>query len=109
MMPSESGREFIVHVPLADEKEIGRMVVERKKRELMSKYASAPLQKEQEEAKDMLSGTPLEEMDGQLPHWWIILDLKLSARRRNDLYSAGIDEIMQSKMAFVTVRHGGSA
>ncbi|MBA0608556.1 hypothetical protein Godav_020759, partial [Gossypium davidsonii] len=40
-------REFVVHVPLPDEKEIERMVVERKKMELLSKYASEGLLEEQ--------------------------------------------------------------
>ncbi|KAH1113854.1 hypothetical protein J1N35_007232 [Gossypium stocksii] len=48
-------REFVVHVPLPDEKEIERMVVERKKTELLSKYASEGLLEEQSEAKDMLN------------------------------------------------------
>ncbi|KAB2037116.1 hypothetical protein ES319_D03G052000v1 [Gossypium barbadense] len=48
-------REFVVHVPLPDEKEIERMVVERKKMELLSKYASEGLLEEQSEAKDMLN------------------------------------------------------
>ncbi|KAE8706914.1 26S protease regulatory subunit 7-like [Hibiscus syriacus] len=48
-------REFIVHVPLPDEKEIERMVVEMKKMELLSKYASEGLMEEQSEAKDLLN------------------------------------------------------
>jgi pre-mRNA-splicing factor ISY1 len=51
----EAGREFVAHVPLPDEKEIERMVLERKKKELLSKYASDTLQVEQEEAKEMLN------------------------------------------------------
>jgi pre-mRNA-splicing factor ISY1 len=51
----EAGREFVAHVPLPDEKEIERMVLERKKKELLSKYASDSLQVEQEEAKEMLN------------------------------------------------------
>jgi pre-mRNA-splicing factor ISY1 len=51
----EAGREFVSHVPLPDE-EIERMVLERKKKkELLSKYASDSLQVEQEEAKEMLN------------------------------------------------------
>lgn len=46
--------EFVVHVPLPDEKEIERMVVEKKKMELLSKYASEDLLEEQSEAKAML-------------------------------------------------------
>ncbi|XP_057950648.1 uncharacterized protein LOC131145525 [Malania oleifera] len=48
-------REFVVHVPLPDEKEIERMVVERKKMELLNKYASESLVEEQFEAKTMLN------------------------------------------------------
>ncbi|XP_043722368.1 pre-mRNA-splicing factor ISY1 homolog [Telopea speciosissima] len=48
-------QEFIVHVPLPDEKEIERMVVEKKKMELLSKYMSENLLEEQKEAKDMLN------------------------------------------------------
>lgn len=47
--------EFVVHVPLPDEKEIERMVVEKKKMELLSKYASEDLLEEQSEAKAMLN------------------------------------------------------
>lgn len=47
--------KFVVHVPLPDEKEIERMVVERKKMELLSKYASEDLMEEQMEAKAMLN------------------------------------------------------
>ncbi|WCJ43010.1 hypothetical protein M5689_023777 [Euphorbia peplus] len=48
-------REFVVHVPLPDGKEIERMVLEKKKMELLSKYASDSLQEEQTEAKSMLN------------------------------------------------------
>eukprot|EP01018_Ginkgo_biloba_P006642 Gb_22077 [translate_table: standard] len=48
-------REFIAHVPLPDEKEIERMVVEKKKQELLSKYTSEHLLEEQVEAKSMLN------------------------------------------------------
>jgi len=48
-------REFIVHVPLPDEKEIERRVLEKKKMELLSKYVSEGLMEEQTEAKDMLN------------------------------------------------------
>eukprot|EP00262_Sarcandra_glabra_P014588 TRINITY_DN4292_c0_g1_i4.p1 TRINITY_DN4292_c0_g1~~TRINITY_DN4292_c0_g1_i4.p1 ORF type:complete len:296 (+),score=55.02 TRINITY_DN4292_c0_g1_i4:120-1007(+) len=47
--------EFVVHVPLPDVKEIERMVVEKKKMELLSKYTSEGLLEEQIEAKDMLN------------------------------------------------------
>ncbi|KAK1403812.1 pre-mRNA-splicing factor ISY1-like [Heracleum sosnowskyi] len=56
IMERESGeKEFMVHVPLPDEKEIERMVVEKKKLELLSKYASEDLLEEQSEAKAMLN------------------------------------------------------
>ncbi|GLU20379.1 hypothetical protein SLE2022_365820 [Rubroshorea leprosula] len=51
----ERQREFVVHVPLPDEKEIERMVVKKKKMELLSKYASEGLLEQQSEAKDMLN------------------------------------------------------
>ena len=52
---SEKEREFVVHVPLPDEKEIERMVLEKKKMELLSKYATEGLLEEQSEAKQMLN------------------------------------------------------
>lgn len=56
MKERESGeKEFMVHVPLPDDKEIERMVVEKKKLELLSKYASEDLLEEQSEAKAMLN------------------------------------------------------
>ena len=48
-------KEFVVHVPLPDEREIERMVVEKKKMELLSKYTSENLLEEQMEAKAMLN------------------------------------------------------
>lgn len=48
-------KEFVAHVPLPDEKEIERMVLEKKKMELLSKYASDSLVEEQTEAKAMLN------------------------------------------------------
>lgn len=51
----EKEKEFVVHVPLPDEKEIERMVLEKKKMELLSKYASENLLEEQTEAKAMLN------------------------------------------------------
>ncbi|XP_021726555.1 pre-mRNA-splicing factor ISY1 homolog [Chenopodium quinoa] len=48
-------KDFVVHVPLPDEKEIERMVVEKKKMELLSKYTSENLLEEQSEAKAMLN------------------------------------------------------
>lgn len=51
----EKEKEFVVHVPLPDEKEIERMVLEKKKMELLSKYASDNLLEKQIEAKAMLN------------------------------------------------------
>ncbi|KAI5672641.1 hypothetical protein M9H77_13005 [Catharanthus roseus] len=51
----EKEKEFVAHVPLPDEKEIERMVLEKKKMELLSKYASENLLEEQTEAKAMLN------------------------------------------------------
>ncbi|KAK3435351.1 pre-mRNA-splicing factor ISY1 homolog [Eucalyptus grandis] len=51
----EKEREFVVHVPLPDEKEIEKMIVEKKKMELLNKYASEELLVEQTEAKEMLN------------------------------------------------------
>lgn len=52
----EKGKEeFVAHVPLPDEKEIEKMVLEKKKRELLSKYTSEGLLEEQQEAKEMLN------------------------------------------------------
>lgn len=51
----EKEREFVVHVPLPDDKEIEKMVVERKKMELLKKYATEEFVEEQNEAKAMLN------------------------------------------------------
>ncbi|KAK1556875.1 hypothetical protein EZV62_027744 [Acer yangbiense] len=48
-------REFVVHVPLPDDKEIEKMVLEKKKMELLNKYATQELMEEQNEAKAMLN------------------------------------------------------
>ncbi|OVA08203.1 Isy1-like splicing [Macleaya cordata] len=52
---SKKEQEFVVHVPLPDEKEIEKMIVEKKKAELLSKYTSENLLEEQTEAKAMLN------------------------------------------------------
>ncbi|XP_062073017.1 uncharacterized protein LOC133777445 [Humulus lupulus] len=52
---SEKEKEFVVHVPLPDDREIERMVVEKKKMELLRKYTSEGLLEEQSEAKQMLN------------------------------------------------------
>ncbi|XP_028763679.1 pre-mRNA-splicing factor ISY1 homolog [Neltuma alba] len=51
----ENERQFVVHVPLPDEKEIERMVLEKKKMELLNKYVSEGLIEEQNEVKSMLN------------------------------------------------------
>ena len=51
----EKQQEFVVHVPLPDDKEIERMVLEKKKMDLLSKYTSDVLLEEQSEAKAMLN------------------------------------------------------
>ncbi|KAI9197782.1 hypothetical protein LWI28_004473 [Acer negundo] len=48
-------REFVVHVPLPDDKEIEKMVLEKKKMELLNKYTTQELMEEQNEAKAMLN------------------------------------------------------
>ena len=48
-------REFVVHVPLLDKKEIERRVLEKKKKDLLSRYTSEGLVEKQTEAKDMLN------------------------------------------------------
>ena len=45
---------FVSYVPLPDEKEIERRVIERRKADLMAQYASDSLQEQQEEAKALL-------------------------------------------------------
>ncbi|KAL0914403.1 hypothetical protein M5K25_014747 [Dendrobium thyrsiflorum] len=52
---SSKQQEFVVHVPLPDEKEIEKMVLEKKKMELLSKYTSDVLMEEQKEAMTMLN------------------------------------------------------
>lgn len=45
---------FIAHVPVPSQKDIEEALLERKKRELLQKYASDALQEEEEEAKKMM-------------------------------------------------------
>ncbi|KAK9929020.1 hypothetical protein M0R45_026130 [Rubus argutus] len=52
---SEKEMEFVAHVPLPDDKEIEKMVLEKKKKDLLSKYASQELLQDQTEAKQMLN------------------------------------------------------
>lgn len=48
--------QFVAYVPLPDQKEIEARVLESKKAQLLSKYASEALQKEQETAKALRMG-----------------------------------------------------
>lgn len=49
------GTQFVAHVPLPDEREIERMVLAKKKAELLKKYASDELVEEEREAKSLLN------------------------------------------------------
>ncbi|KAF8085021.1 hypothetical protein N665_0685s0013 [Sinapis alba] len=51
----EKEREFVVYVPLPDEKEIEKMVLMKKKMELLREYASDDLVEQEKEAKAMLN------------------------------------------------------
>ncbi|KAF3531507.1 hypothetical protein DY000_02042441 [Brassica cretica] len=51
----EKEREFVVHVRLPDEKEIEKMVLLKKKMELLREYASEDLVEQEKEAKAMLN------------------------------------------------------
>lgn len=48
------GGEFLAYVPLPGEEEIKKQVLEKKKADLLAKYASDGLQTEQEEAKELV-------------------------------------------------------
>lgn len=48
-------KEFVVHIPLPDEKKIEKMLVQQKKMELLIKYCSEDLKEEQVETKAMLN------------------------------------------------------
>ncbi|XP_024195075.1 pre-mRNA-splicing factor ISY1 homolog isoform X2 [Rosa chinensis] len=52
---SEKEMEFVAHVPLPDDKEIEKMVLEKKKKDLLSRYVSEELMQDQTEAKQMLN------------------------------------------------------
>lgn len=45
----------MAYVPLPDQKAIEQLVLQKKKQELLSKYTSEALAKQQEEAKSMLN------------------------------------------------------
>lgn len=48
--------QYIAYVPLPDEKEIEQRVLQKKKADLMAKYSTPALQKQQQEARALLSG-----------------------------------------------------
>ena len=47
--------QYVAYVPLPDQKEIEQRVLEKKKAELLAKYSSASLVKEQQDAKALLN------------------------------------------------------
>ena len=51
----DSGEQFVAYVPLPEQKEIEMRVMARKKQELLAKYASEGLIRQQEEAKQLLN------------------------------------------------------
>lgn len=51
----EEEQQFVAYVPLPDQKAIEQLVLQKKKQELLSKYTSEALAKQQEEAKSMLN------------------------------------------------------
>jgi|TARA_B110000008_G_scaffold207966_1_gene206770 pre-mRNA-splicing factor ISY1 len=51
---ADAGRQFVAHVPLVDEADIEREVLNRKKQELLAKYVSEDLQAQEASAKTML-------------------------------------------------------
>lgn len=50
-----AGARFVAYVPLPDQKAIEQLVLEKKKADLLAKYTSDSLVKEQEEAKSLLN------------------------------------------------------
>jgi pre-mRNA-splicing factor ISY1 len=51
----DSNPQFVAYVPLPDQKAIEQMVLEKKKAELLAKYTSEALAKQQQEAKTLLN------------------------------------------------------
>jgi hypothetical protein len=51
----DEGARFVAYVPLPEQKEIEMRVVAKKKQELLAKYASDGLIRQQEEAKQLLN------------------------------------------------------
>ncbi|GER29617.1 pre-mRNA-splicing factor ISY1-like protein [Striga asiatica] len=52
---NEKGKEFVAHVPLPDEEEIKKKVLEKKKQEMLNKYTSSELLEELMQAKTLLN------------------------------------------------------
>jgi pre-mRNA-splicing factor ISY1 len=50
-----AGARFVAYVPLPDQKAIEQLILEKKKADLLAKYTSDSLVKEQEEAKSLLN------------------------------------------------------
>lgn len=55
IMLAHPGARFVAYVPLPDQKAIEQLVLEKKKADLLAKYTSDSLAKEQEEAKSLLN------------------------------------------------------
>jgi pre-mRNA-splicing factor ISY1 len=51
----EAEPQFVAYVPLPDQAAIEQRVLEKKKQDLLAKYTSESLQKQQEEAKSLLN------------------------------------------------------
>ncbi len=51
----EEEQQFVAYVPLPDQKAIEQLVLQKKKQELLSKYTSEALAKQQEAAKSLLN------------------------------------------------------
>ena len=50
-----AGARFVAYVPLPDQRAIEQMVLDKKKSDLLAKYTSEGLRKEQDEAKELLN------------------------------------------------------
>eukprot|EP00951_Prasinocladus_malaysianus_P031209 scaffold297804_cov32-Prasinocladus_malaysianus.AAC.1 len=52
---AEEDNSFVAYVPLPDQKDIEKRIVDKKKADLLSKYSSAALQQTQASAKELLN------------------------------------------------------
>jgi pre-mRNA-splicing factor ISY1 len=52
---ADDGTEFVAYVPLPDTQDIKQRIVDKKKADLLAKYSSTTLQKNQDDAKAMLN------------------------------------------------------